>query len=179
MTSLAYNLQFLKPQDVEKIHSGALHLLEKIGLHVESLQAADILDGSGASVNRKGNIYHARIPPSMVEDCITSAPRSVTYYGREEVHDFMFQTGEIAFADFGQCVNIMDPSTGKVRPSQKSDMAESARLQDALSTFERLPAQCHRAINFRLRRPFTVSMPLCATQVNTSVAALQTVERSR
>jgi len=122
----------LKPEDIEKIHSGALHLLEKVGLKVEDKEAADIFYSSGAAIETTDSFYNVKIPPSIVEDCISQAPKRLTYYGREKKHDFTPQAGEIAFAAFGQCVNILDPISGKIRTSKKSDMAKSAILQDAL-----------------------------------------------
>ena len=128
----ANGLQFLNSEEIDRIHTGALTLLEKVGLAVESREAADIFHGNGAGVEKGNGFFKVKMPSHLVEDCIGQAPKEITYYGREEKNDYTYRGDGTVFAAFGQCVNIQDPATGIVRPSTKADIEASAKLQDAL-----------------------------------------------
>ncbi len=125
-------LQFLKPEEIDRIHVGALALLEKVGLKVELKEAVDLLHGNGAKVEKGDGFFKVKLPPSLVEDCIAQTPKELTYYGRNKENDLIYPTNNTAFAAFGQCVNVLDLVTGEARPSTKADIEISARIQDAL-----------------------------------------------
>jgi trimethylamine--corrinoid protein Co-methyltransferase len=119
-------------EDLDKIHAGALSILENVGLNIESEEAAEIFQSAGAGVEEKDGVFHVNLDPNLVEDCLTGAPKNVTFYGRDPNTDYVVKPGRTGFTAFGQCVNIFDPDTAKLRPAGKADMARSAILQDAL-----------------------------------------------
>jgi len=119
-------------EQLDLIHQSALHILGKVGLKVESAEAVEIFQGSGAFVEKKDNFFIVKLPQHLVEDCLSWTPKNVTYYGRDKKFDYAAEANRVGFTAFGQCVNVLDPFSGKLRPAGKADMASSARLQDAL-----------------------------------------------
>ncbi len=125
-------LTALSVEDKARLHETAFTILDKVGLKVESGQAAELFHGSGAVVEGTFPNFHIRLPSTLVSNCIDAAPKQITYYGRIPEVDFPVYPGQTGFTAFGQCVNILDTFTGKIRPAEKTDMAASARLQDEL-----------------------------------------------
>ncbi len=127
-----FGLKGLTEDQLRAIHHGVLYILDKIGLKVQSQSAADLFTSAGAKVTNEKGFFRVNLPPWLVENSIASAPKSFVYYGRDSKYDFTAESHRTGFTAFGQCINILDPETGKHRSSTKNDMANSARLQDAL-----------------------------------------------
>lgn len=114
------------------IHQGALHILEKVGLTVESKQALELFHGAGARISKSAPFSRVHLPSHLVEECIRGTPREIVFHGRLADRDYMVQPDSVGFSAFGQCVNILDPFSEGPRSSTKNDLGQSARLQDAL-----------------------------------------------
>jgi len=127
-----FGLNAFSREELDTIHHSALHILEKVGLKVESDEAIELFQGAGAGVEKKDGIFYIKLQPNLVEGCLQKTPKNVTYFGRDEKFDYAAKPGRIGFSAFGQCVNILDPITGEPRLAGKADNARSARLQDAL-----------------------------------------------
>ena len=127
-----FGFKLFTREQLDLIHRGTLRILEKVGLRVESAEAVEIFQGNGAFVEKKNSFFIVKLPQHLVEDCLSWAPKNVTYYGRDKKFDYAAESNRVGFTAFGQCVNVLDPFTGKLRPAGKADMAHSARLQDAL-----------------------------------------------
>lgn len=106
--------------------------MDKVGLTVESEAAAELFNGAGAQVTRSASFFHVHLPSNLVEDCIRRAPKEIIYYGRIPEHDYVVEPKNVGFSAFGQCVNIFDPFDENLRSSNKNDLGQSAKLQDAL-----------------------------------------------
>jgi len=132
ITASRMGFKVFNREELKRIHAGALHILEKTGLKVESEDAAEIFHDGGASVEKKGGVFQVKLPKYLVEDCLSWTPRNVIYYGRTKKFDHVAEPDSLGFMAFGQCVNIIDPYAGELRPADKADMAKSALLQDAL-----------------------------------------------
>ena len=73
-------LGFLKTNDYKDIHMATLKILAKTGIFVEDQQARELYGSYGASIDEKKSIV--KLPSSMVEDAIRSAPAQVMLAGR-------------------------------------------------------------------------------------------------
>ncbi len=87
-------LKALCLEELERIHYGALYILEKVGLNVESEEAAEIFQGGGALVEKKNGLFHVKLPPNLVEDCLDWTPKNVIFYGRDKNFDYIAKPGE-------------------------------------------------------------------------------------
>ena len=125
-----FSLNIFSEDELYEIHLATLEVLAKTGLFVEGEEALDILDGGGASVDRKSKIV--KFPPYLVEDAIRSAPPKVMLYGRNPKNDIVLESNRVGFATFGAGIFVHDLYTGEVRTSLKQDVADSALIADYL-----------------------------------------------
>ncbi len=116
--------------ELQDIHLATLEILERTGVWVEIDEALDIFGDGGCVVDRQTRIV--RIPPHLVEDAIRSAPASITLCGRDPKNDIVVEAGRVGFSNFGEGVMVVDPHSGELRTSTKQDLADIARVCDAL-----------------------------------------------
>jgi trimethylamine--corrinoid protein Co-methyltransferase len=119
----------LTDSEVRRIHSAALDLLERIGTQVNCVRAFELFRRKGAMVDEATRVV--RIPRSMVEDCIASAPSRVLLAGREEEHDLELEGTRVYLGTGGTTLYVLDLN-GVRRKSTLRDVADIARLADAL-----------------------------------------------
>jgi len=131
---LAGTLELLSRDDIYRIHTTTLQVLERTGVIVEEESALNLLDEAGAIVNHK--TMNAKIPPHLVEETIRLSPRTVLFAGRNEKYDMRLERKRVHFGTGEGATSILDHATGLVRPSTKSDIANAARLTDALPNYD-------------------------------------------
>lgn len=124
------SLSVLTPDDVQDIHLATLEVLERTGIFVEGGEALDIFADGGARVDRSSKTV--RLPAHVVEDAVRSAPSKIVLCGRDQANDIVLEAGRVGFTNFGEGVQVIDPRSGELRDSTKQDIADSARLADAL-----------------------------------------------
>lgn len=120
--------------DLYDIHLATLEVLERTGVSVDHDEALAIFADGGCRVDREKGLV--RIPATVVEDAIRSAPAKVVLCGREPEYDVVLEAGRVAFTNFSEGVSIVDPDTGELRDSTKRDVGDMARLNDYLSEFD-------------------------------------------
>ncbi|MGQ9666823.1 MAG: trimethylamine methyltransferase family protein [Anaerolineae bacterium] len=119
----------LTPESVGRIHQVALDILWEVGTQVNSAEAFEIFAEAGATVDRDTRVV--RIPRSMVEDAIASAPSRVVLAGRDERHDLILEGNRVYLGTGGTTIYVLDLE-GNKRKSTTQDVADIARLVDAL-----------------------------------------------
>jgi len=132
MTAILSGGQYkpLSPAGVKEIHDTSLRLLENVGMEVNCKEALDIFKEKGAKVDFDKRIV--KIPREMVEDAIDTAPSKVILYGREDKHNLVLEGSNVYFGTGGTVLNVLDWETNKKRPSTLEDVAQFAKLVDAL-----------------------------------------------
>ncbi len=124
-------LNFLTLNDYQDIHLATLQVLAKTGVFVADQRARELYGSCGARIDEKNSIV--KLPSSLVEDAIQSAPAQVMLAGRTPDRDILLENNGNAYLNFGGGINVIDPYSGVFRPSIKADLAASARLCDALT----------------------------------------------
>lgn len=124
----------LSDKQIEELHLASLQILERTGVAFECQEAIDILGDAGADVSNPDRV---KIPSYMVEQALRTAPKTINLYTRE---------GELAIVlngmtgpHFGAHTDIddfLDPYTRKRRTCYVEDIADMARLIDALPNIE-------------------------------------------
>jgi len=127
------NLGFLKRDELGRIHSSTLKVLEETGVRVDEENALRLLDDAGATVDFKRKIV--KIPESLTEELIKKARKCVKLCGRNQKHDLILGDGKVYIMTSSTGTRVLDMDTGEVRQSTKKDVADSARLADALENF--------------------------------------------
>jgi len=123
--------KILSEQEVQKLHSAALEILNTIGLKVESERARKMLEEAGAKVNHETMMV--RFPPNLVDESVKKAPQKVVYGARNPKYDLVLEPeGDTFCRPVIGAEGYMDLETGKYRHVQLSDVKDWAILVDAL-----------------------------------------------
>jgi trimethylamine--corrinoid protein Co-methyltransferase len=115
-------------QECEKIHRASLEVLERIGVEVHDEEARTILVEGGASTDG----LRVFIPEYMVARALGLAPHRMTLYdrkGRAAMRAWGYNT---YYGGGSDCLNILDHRTGERRRPTLADVADAARVMDAL-----------------------------------------------
>jgi len=120
----------LSENDVKRIATCAFELLEKSGIVVHAPSAFEAFARQGALCDENTRIV--RLPRSLVEDAIASNPSSITLYSRDGNHDAILTGNRVHYGTGGTAIYVIDPRTGKRRPSLLQDVIDNAVLVDQL-----------------------------------------------
>ena len=120
--------------DLYRIHTATLEVLERVGVRVEEENALKLLVEMGADVDIPEMI--ARIPQHLVDEAIKASPRTILFAGRTRSRDLRLEGKRVHFG-FGEgAVNVLDGKTGSIRPSTEADTISAVRLGDALPNID-------------------------------------------
>ncbi len=120
----------LSESDLERIHWGTLHILEKVGVQVDSPACRKLLKDNGCEVDEKTRI--AKIPSHLVEYALQKKKTSITLAGRNPKYDAKLDMNHSYMTANGNGAVAVDFETGKRRPSAKKDVVNSSKIIDAL-----------------------------------------------
>jgi len=120
----------LSDSDVRQIAEASFEILEKSGMAVYSVSALKALEKAGAEVDAANNLV--KLPRSMVEDAIDSNPSSITLYGRDGNYDAVLEKSRVHYGTGGTAIYVLDPDSGKRRPSGLEDVVLNARMVEKL-----------------------------------------------
>jgi trimethylamine--corrinoid protein Co-methyltransferase len=123
-------LQILSPAAVRRIHEATLEIIERVGVRFPSVIAQDIWAAHGATVDRETGIV--RVPPAVMEAALRTAPPAYTLAGRDPARDLPLDGHHVHVATDGCGIEILDPWTLELRRSTLADVADIARVADAL-----------------------------------------------
>ena len=124
------SLNILGADDIRKIHTATLDVIESVGLRFPSSRALDVLEAHGAAVDRATMI--AKIPGHVIEDALKQAPPIYTLAARDPSQDLPLDGQHVFLGTDGCGVEVIDAFTGERRRATKQDSADCARMADAL-----------------------------------------------
>ncbi|MEJ2207479.1 MAG: trimethylamine methyltransferase family protein [Anaerolineae bacterium] len=127
-----FRLEVLDSEQVRAIQSATLQVLDQVGVHFPSSRARRIFAEHGARVDHASGIV--RIPPDLVRQALSHAPRTYTLSGRAEGTDLLLDGTASYFGTDGCGTRTLDLESGELRASRKDDVALMARVADALSS---------------------------------------------
>ena len=114
--------------ECRQIHLATLEVLERVGVDVHEDRARKILAGGGARVEG----IRVRIPEYLVEEALRRAPRRMTIYDRNGKVAMRAHEYNTYFGGGSDCLHVLDHHTGLRREPMLKDVADAARLMDAL-----------------------------------------------
>jgi len=118
----------LTQAQIQEIHQASLAVLERTGLQVESEAALALYRQGGATI--RGD--RVLITPAMVEAALHTAPARVLLAGRDPAQDVLLEGKRVYAGTGGSPTAVLDPGADTVRPGTLRDLAQMARLADAL-----------------------------------------------
>lgn len=119
----------LSEEQCARIHQASLQVLEQTGVRLHHPEAVALLEGAGASVEGCDRVH---LPAALVEQSLTSAPRSITMYdrlGRAAMH---LKGDRCYYGPGSDCLNIIDHRTGQRREALLQDVVDGAVVCDGL-----------------------------------------------
>jgi trimethylamine--corrinoid protein Co-methyltransferase len=131
-TTSGFGLSAHSRDELDSIHYTTLQILQDTGIKVMSEKALEVFHGGGASVERIGDYGIVKLPSYLIEDCTHWAPRSIVYDARSPNDDYVAEPNRVGFTTFGGCINVIEPTTRRLRRATKKDCGEIARVCDYL-----------------------------------------------
>ena len=129
--SLEIKTSVLSPDEVREIEKGTIRLLSEVGVSFASERACQLLDEAGAQVDHSTGVV--KIPEDLVRKSISSATETPLDLYDRTGNSFIRLEGKRTYNVSGfDATYTLDSDTGERRPSIKNDVAEFARLADAL-----------------------------------------------
>ncbi len=128
----AYHLRILSDEQLRQFRSATLEVLAEIGVHCPSEVALKLYAEHGARVDFDSQTV--RLPPEIVLEGLSHAPRSYVMGARSPSHDLRLDGTRMYIATDGCAVEIIDFVTRRRRNSCKDDVADMARVADFLSS---------------------------------------------
>ena len=130
ITNPRLSLDILSPEDVQRIHTATLDVIETVGVRFPSTRALDIWEAHGATVDRDTMVV--KVPGQVIEDALKQAPPAYTLAARDPAQDLPLDGNHVYVGTDGCGVQVIDIHTGERRRSVLQDVADIARVADSL-----------------------------------------------
>lgn len=147
----------LTDDQVKQIHEASLAILARTGVQVEEPEALRQFQEVGADVDDN----RVRLSRSLVEDAVDKAPSRVVLAGRDPEDDLILEGARVHIGSGGAALQVLDLETGKIRKAVLRDVADMARIVDALDN-----------IHFYLLPIYPTNLPKETVEINKYYAAL-------
>lgn len=128
------SLTVLSDEQIHHIHEASLHILQTVGMRVESPAVKGVFSKAGCRLTDDERVL---IPRQLVEQALASAPAGVDIYDRQG--EFVFHVGEGSPARFGIGVTTLyyqDPVNDEVTRFARQHMESMVRLGNALPAYD-------------------------------------------
>jgi trimethylamine--corrinoid protein Co-methyltransferase len=123
-------LHILDEDDVRRIHTATLAVIEKTGVRFPSQRALDIWEEHGAAVDRETMIVRAS--GHIIEEALKHAPPAYTLAARDPAQDLPLDGNHVYVGTDGCGVEVLDLYSGQRRRSALQDVIDIARVADAV-----------------------------------------------
>jgi len=127
-------LEVLPPDRVDAIHDAALDVLNRLGIKVLLPEARELFTKAGARVVDE----MVFLPPSLVEDSVALAPRSILLRGAVPERDVTLELGSLIFQPGAGAPHATDLERGR-RAGSLSDYLELTKLTHHFDALHMLP----------------------------------------
>jgi len=125
---MALRLRVLTETQLVDIHEATLDVLRTTGVLVDAPDVVDLLHQHGADV--QGD--RVRIPARLVEQALTTAPRSVRLYDRSGEGYLELGSGQTHFGAWLDNMYLYDPPSRQLRPPLLADVERMVKVIDQL-----------------------------------------------
>ncbi len=123
-------LEILTPAAIRRIHEATLEVIETVGVRFPSERALDLWAAHGATVDRETSIV--RVPGHIIDAALRTAPPVYTLAARDPARDLPLDGEHVHLGTDGCGIEVLDAWTGEHRRSSLRDVADIARVADAL-----------------------------------------------
>jgi trimethylamine--corrinoid protein Co-methyltransferase len=124
------SLGVLSGDDVRRLHAATLEVIETVGVRFPSPRALDIWAANGAHVDRDTSIVRAS--GALIERALSTAPAEYVLAARDPAQDLPLDGRHVHAGTDGCGIEVEDLDSGEIRRSVLGDVADIARVADAL-----------------------------------------------
>lgn len=128
MPSNHLEFRFLPEDQLDQIEETAYRLLEEVGLSLDHNRARDMLVGRGCRVEKN----RVLIPRETVQWALANLKNDPVYRSADGTRELRLGDGQVRTHNSGGDPFTIDLCTGKRRQATVQDIADAARLLDAL-----------------------------------------------
>jgi trimethylamine--corrinoid protein Co-methyltransferase len=125
--------RLLSEHELERVHGAALELLQDPGARIMTEEARTLLLEAGAALEGDDVI---RISSRMVEQALETAPYQFTLHDRTGAERLHLGEGHTYFGSGVTALAYLDPATDTPHDFTLDDVADAARLTDALPNLD-------------------------------------------
>lgn len=125
--------RLLSEGELEHLHGAALELLQDPGVRIMTEDARALLLDAGATLSGADLV---RIPPDLVVQALAVAPRRFALHDRAGEERLRLGEGNVYVGSGVTALAYLDPDTGVPHDFTLEDVADAARLTDALPNLE-------------------------------------------
>ncbi|MFU8773855.1 MAG: trimethylamine methyltransferase family protein, partial [Anaerolineales bacterium] len=123
-------LDILSPEDVARLHTATLEVIETVGVRFPSQKALDIWETHGAKVDR--DTMTVKADGQLIEQALQHAPSSYSLAARNPHQDLPLDGNHVYVGTDGCGVEVIDLHSGLRRRSGLKDVEEIAIVADYL-----------------------------------------------
>jgi trimethylamine--corrinoid protein Co-methyltransferase len=118
--------QILTEDEQHRIHNMSLRILEEVGIRFHGDRAPKILQEHGVKINPEDKI--AKIPSELVEQALTTAPKSFVLGARNPANNFPLPAAYTRYGIDGTAAFTLDFYTGEKRYGTSKDIENALRI---------------------------------------------------
>ncbi len=130
ITNPKLSLEILTPEEVRRLHTATLDVIENVGVRFPSQRALAIWEAHGATVDRNTSVV--KVPGHIIEGALKLAPPKYDLAARLPTQDLPLDGNHVFLGTDGCGVEVLDIHTNQRRTSTWQDVADIARVGDAL-----------------------------------------------
>jgi trimethylamine--corrinoid protein Co-methyltransferase len=119
----------LSDHDIQRIHTAALDVLERIGVGDPIPEILEAVLPKGCILGDDGRL---RFPRALIEDVIAVSAKEYVVYAPDPSLDFEVKDQRVILSTSGEAVKILDYHTQRYRPTKLVDLYDAARLADRM-----------------------------------------------
>lgn len=121
--------EVLSSDEVQQIHAASMRVLAEVGVKVEYLKAREVFRQAGATVDDERKCVY--FSEDLLMRAVGMAPRQFTLYGNDSEFQIEIGGGQVNFAALGTPTSILEPATGRRRPTTLEDTIRHIQLINA------------------------------------------------
>ena len=129
-----FGAQLFTDDELYSLHLATLEILRDVGIGITAPDAQEALAAVGCIVDKKNGVVH--FPNYVVEEAIRTAPKTITWAGRNRKKDYILEDNRTGFTNFGEGIMVYDLYTGDYRRSTKKDCGQAALMADYLPSID-------------------------------------------
>lgn len=129
-----FGVNMFTDDELYTMHLATLEILRDVGIGITAPDAQEALAAVGCIVDKKNGVVH--FPNYVVEEAIRTAPKTMTWAGRNRKKDYVLEDNRTGFTNFGEGIMVYDLYTGEYRRSTKKDCGQAALMADYLPSID-------------------------------------------